>query len=159
MIFNRGRCEIVDSEEGLKRFQELYDSTPEEIIRDYELSHETLLTCDYKPHIVFVDYDGEIYQSFSLQEGDTIVVCAEERLRDMDLIFNTSGMAFFYFFKQGVKKALFCVTDSPYDLTADDYDNEYFTKASLLEAFRKKIENIEGLQPVTEETVLFVTQL
>ncbi|WCO82081.1 hypothetical protein vBPpSSYP_99 [Pseudomonas phage vB_PpS_SYP] len=106
----------VTSEVGEKFFNEMYECTPDDIIKDYEL--EPFLID--KRVIAVLEYDGEIVHAVHLDAGEIGTVWGEGC---HDRPFNTDGMAFLDVESVlGVRR--FCYQNSPYELTEDD--NEWF---------------------------------
>jgi hypothetical protein len=150
-------CPRVDSGKGLEYFKSLYKTTYQEMIRKYRLDHITELTNKTISFLVFPEYDGDINQIFVLQDEDTVKVYSEGRLSDEGRIFNTDGMAFFTLIKEEKEIATWCVENSPYDLTDEDFDE--LDKPTLLNTIRKSLKANNLDFEVTNTNVLFVRQL
>ena len=150
-------CTRVDSGKDVEYFKSLYKSTYQEIIKRYRLDHITELTNKNITFLVFPEYDGAVNQIFVLQDGDTVKVYSEGRLADEGRIFNTDGMAFFSLIKEGKETATWCVDNSPYDLTDDDFDE--LDKPTLLNTVRESLKANNLDFEVTDTNVLFVRQL
>ena len=124
-------------------FFDLYEMTPEQIIKGYEL--ERFVVPENIKAIVFPEYDGEVMQTFIIEDGDEVVVWADGRC---DTIFNTDGIAFMELHARGVDKMRFqwAIDNSPYEMNDDDLEECDFDMSKLPEG-------------ITREQVIFVAQL
>lgn len=113
----------VKTEKGLAFFKDMYETTPEQMMEDYDLNRVTMLTTKEVKYIVFIEPDStHINMKFTLElEGDYAVVYAQEGLEECG-VFNTDGIAFMGIYETGEKLKLFSIENSPYDLTEDDLE-------------------------------------
>lgn len=133
----------VDSESGLNSFTNLYDMTPDQIIKDYELSR--IKVPEHIKLIVFpCEYSKDkVQQIFQLTEGDE-VYCWSEGCHDT--VFNTSGIAFMELERDGVVLARWSLENSPYEMNDEDLEDIEFDMSVLPQCF-------------TREQMIFVQQL
>ena len=106
----------VTSEVGSKFFNEMYECTPDDIIKDYELEPFVI----DKRAVVVLEYDGKIVHAVNMDAGEVATVWGEGCYGNP---FNTDGIAFLDVESiLGVRR--FAYTNSPYELTEDD--DEWF---------------------------------
>lgn len=152
-------CPRVDTPEGFLKFKEDYGLTPDEYIVKYDLTNITTFTNENKTHIAFIDYDGTINQLFSLKDGESIEVCADADLSYLELSFNSDCISFFHLVRNGEKVATFYAENSPYDIEEEHFDNDYYTKESLINSVKELLDTFNCPIPVTGNNVFFVGQL
>lgn len=113
----------VKTEKGLAFFKDMYETTPEQMMEDYDLNRVTILTTKEVKYIVFVEPEStHINMKFTLEhDGDYAVVYAQEGLDDCG-VFNTDGIAFMGVYATGEPLKLFSIENSPYDLSEDDLE-------------------------------------
>lgn len=110
----------VKSENGLAYFNDLYDTTPEQMMEDYDTNRVTFLTHNEYKYVVFLEYDGTINHQFKLEDdNDSIIVHAQDGLEECG-VFNTDGIAFMYVYSDGEEQRLYFIDNSPYDLSEQD---------------------------------------
>ena len=131
----------TSSVEGLKYFEMLYETTPEQVIKDYEL--EKFVVPEHIKAIVCPEYDGTINQVFIIEPDDLVIVWAEGCC---DTIFNTDGMAFMDLYRNGEHIARWCMDNSPYEMNEQDLEEVEFDFSQLPEG-------------ISREQVIFVAQL
>lgn len=133
----------VDTIVGVVKFQDMYEKTPDEIIKIYEL--ERIKVPDQIKLIVFpCEYAKDrIQQTFQIQEGDE-VYCWSEGC--WDTVFNTSGIAFMELEREGVVLARWSLENSPYEMNDEDLEEIEFDMSVLPEG-------------ITRDQVIFVQQL
>lgn len=133
----------VDSESGLNSFTNLYDMTPDQMIKVHEL--ERIKVPDHIKLIVFpCEYSKDkVQQIFQLTEGDE-VYCWSEGCHDS--VFNTSGIAFMELERDGVVLARWSLENSPYEMNDEDLEEIEFDMSVLPQCF-------------TREQMIFVQQL
>lgn len=144
----------VKTENGLAYFNDLYDTTPEQMMEDYDTNRVTFLTHNEFKYVVFLEYDGTINHQFKLEDdNDSIIVHAQDGLEECG-VFNTSGIAFMYVYSVGEEQKLFSVENSPYDMSNEDIEElsmqENFTVEALLASVG---------EDATLENTKFVAQL
>lgn len=113
----------VKTEKGLAYFKDMYETTPEQMMEDYDLNRVTMLTTKEVKYIVFIEPDGTyVNMKFTLEhDGDYAVVYAQEGLESYG-VFNTDGIAFMGIYATGEPLKLFSIENSPYDLSEDDLE-------------------------------------
>jgi len=127
----------VKTEKGLDFFKMMYETTPEQMMEDYDLNRVTVLTTKEVKYIVFIEPESTaINMQFTLEyDGDYAVVYAQEGLDECG-VFNTDGIAFMGVYSTGEPLKLFSIENSPYDLTEDDLEElaeqEDMTVADIL---------------------------
>lgn len=133
----------TSKESDFKWFVDLYEKTPEQIIKDYEL--ERFVVPEHIKAIILPEYDGDINQIFIIEDGDEVVVLAQGRC---DSIFNTDGIAFMELHDKATGKMRFQWTldNSPYEMNDDDLEEIEFDMSKLPEG-------------ITRDQVIFVAQL
>jgi hypothetical protein len=127
--------------EDLKWFVDLYEMTPDQIIKDYKLEQH-IINPEIKA-IVFLEYDGSINQMFIIEPNDLVIVWAEGRC---DTIFNTDGIAFMELHRDQQLIAQWAMGDSPYEMNDEDLEECEFDMSKLPEG-------------ITRDQVIFVAQL
>lgn len=156
----------VDTPEGSKEFQELYDHSYQEYIRNYELDYVTKLTVNNYPYVVFIESDGDFNQVFILGKEDQLYVFSDGCMAKEGRVFNTDGMAFVRLNRDNKFLGTFSVENSPYDMEENDSDWEYFEITK--EAIMKKLNDILADRNIDEththgeatlKNTLFVRQL
>lgn len=144
----------VRTDSGLNYFLEIYESTPEVMMIDYETTRQTWITKDDFKYIAFLEYDGTINHLFTLDEDtDTVCVHAQEGLEEYG-VFNTDGIAFMYVYSDGEEQNLYFVDNSPYDLCNEDIEELSMQEDFTIEALLKSIGD-----DATLENTKFVAQL
>lgn len=131
----------TSKESDRKWFIDLYEMTPEQIIKDYELEQH-IVNPEIKA-IVFPEYDGEINQMFIIEPGDLVIVWAQGRC---DSIFNTDGIAFMEHHRDQKLVAQWAMDNSPYEMNDEDLEECEFDMSKLPEG-------------IIREQVIFVAQL
>lgn len=108
----------VKSEKGLAYFEDMYETTPAQMMEDYDTNRVTIMTSDYVKYIAFIESDGtQINMLFTLDgEDDYVAVYAQEGLESCG-VFNTDGIAF-----MSAGDKLFSIENSPYDVAGDDLE-------------------------------------
>lgn len=127
----------VKTEKGLAFFKDIYETTPEQMMEDYDTNRVTFITHNEYKYVAFLEYDGTVNHLFKLEdENDSIIVHAQDGLEECG-VFNTDGIAFMYVNSafNGEQK-LFSIENSPYDLSNEDIEElsmqEDFTIEALL---------------------------
>lgn len=144
----------VRTDSGLNYFLEIYESTPEVMMIDYETTRQTWITKDDFKYIAFLEYDGTINHLFTLDEDtDTVCVHAQEGLEEYG-VFNTDGIAFMYVYSDGEEQNLYFVDNSPYDLCNEDIEELSMQEDFTIEALLKSIGD-----DATLKNTKFVAQL
>lgn len=145
----------VKSKQGLDFFKMMYETTPEQMIEDYDLNRVTVLTPNDFKYIVFIEPDGSyINMKFTLDHaGDEVVVYAQEGLDDYG-VFNTDGIAFMGVYVTGQPLKLFAIENSPYDFGEDDIREAAEYEETTVEAILAKVAN-----DATLTNTKFVAQL
>ena len=132
----------TSKESELKWFVDLYEMTPEQIIKDYKL--ERFVIPENIKAIVFPEYDGEVNQTFIIEDGDEVIVWSGGCC---DTIFNTDGIAFMELHdRNGNMRFQWAMDNSPYEMNDDDLEEVEFDMSKLPEG-------------ITREQVIFVAQL
>ena len=126
----------VKTEKGLAYFKDMYETTPEQMMEDYETKRVTMLTISDTKYIVFVDGEStDINMKFTLEnEHDIFLIHAQEGLQDYG-VFNTDGIAFMYAYAGGESPRLDSIENSPYDLSIIDIENAVDQDDTTIEAF------------------------
>lgn len=124
----------VDSVAGVARFQDMYDKTPDDIIRIYEL--ERIKIPEQIKLIVFpCEYSKDkIQQTFQLAEGDEVYCWSEGCY---GTVFNTSGIAFMELERDGIVLARWSLENSPYEMSDEDLEEIEFDMSVLPEGFAR----------------------
>lgn len=125
----------------LEWFVDLYEMTPEQIIKDYKL--EVRSVPENIKLIVFPEYDGSINQIFEIEDGDMIFVWGGGCC---GTIFNTDGIAFMDLVRDDKVIAQWVMDNSPYEMNDDDLEECEFDMSKLPEG-------------ISREQVIFVAQL
>lgn len=133
----------VDTTTGVAQFQDMYEKTPDEMIKIYEL--ERIKVPEKIKLIVFpCEYaKDKVQQIFQLTEGDE-VYCWSEGCHDT--VFNTCGIAFMELEREGVVLARWSLENSPYEMNDEDLEGIEFDMSVLPEGF-------------TRDQIIFVQQL
>lgn len=128
---------------GLNSFTNLYDSTPDQIIKDYELSR--IKVPDSIKLIVFpCEYSKDkVQQTFQLEDGDSVYCWSEGYY---DTVFNTSGIAFMELERDGILLCRWSLENSPYEMNDEDLEEIEFDMSVLPEG-------------ITRDQTIFVQQL
>lgn len=151
----------VDTEEGAKKFQDLYDMSHYQMIVDYEVFHITRVYPKQYKHIAFIESDGEVNCVFTLKDEEHLMVYSDGCMGD-EAVFNTDGIAFIELVRDCKKVAMWSVDQSPYDYKDEEYDLHEIKKEEVLKnvevAVISSIENDESCK-FDPEKVLIVGQL
>lgn len=141
----------VNTQIHLDFFQEMYDTTPHQMMEDYDTNRVTMITSDDLKYIVFIEPDLEfVNMVFTLDKrNDCVFVFAQEGLDD-EGVFNTDGIAFMRVESEKHKPKLYVIENSPYDVSEEDFEDYDVDVAILL----KSIGN-----DATFENTKFVAQL
>lgn len=145
----------VRTEKGLAFFNEIYETTPDQMMEDYDTNRVTILTTKEFKYIVFVEPDStHINMKFTLEhDGDYVLVYAQEGLERCG-VFNTDGIAFMGVYAAGQSFKLFSVENSPYDLDGDDISFAAELDDTTVEAFLASVGD-----DATVDNTKFVAQL
>lgn len=135
----------TDTPEGKAWFEDFYEITIPDLIKDYEL--EPITVPDGIMAIVFPEYDGTINQTFLIDEGETVIAYSEGC---HDTVFNTSGMVVMELWRDGGRVAQWVIENSPYEMSRQDFEEE---EIDLDEIFAKLPDGL------TMENTIFVRQL
>lgn len=111
--------ERTDTPEGQAWFEDFYEITITDLIKDYEL--EPITVPAGIRAIVFPEDDGAINQVFLIDEGETIVAYSEGCY---DTVFNTSGMVVMELWRDNERVAQWLIENSPYEMSKQDFDDE-----------------------------------
>lgn len=115
-----GKClDRVDTPEGQAWFEDLYEMTIPELIKDYEL--EPIKVPEGIKAIVFPEYDGFVNGAFLIDEGETVIAYSEGCY---DTVFNTSGMVVMELWRDGERVAQWLIENSPYEMSKQDFEEE-----------------------------------
>lgn len=115
----------VDKPEGKKHFEALYGQSVWQNIVDYELEANHLVMSDTFRYIAVVDGWGKILQTFVMEDKDYLIVYSSEGNAEDGCIFNSDGMAYMRLFQKDEREkslAMWCLQNSPYDLTLEDLE-------------------------------------
>lgn len=137
--------ERVDTIEGKAWFEDFYEITIPDLIKDYEL--EPIMVPSHIKAIVFPDYDGFVNGAFLIDEGETVIAYSEGCY---DTVFNTSGMVVMELWRDGDRIAQWLIENSPYEMSKKDFEDE---DIDLDEIFAKLPDGL------TMENTIFVRQL
>lgn len=129
------------TDEGLKFFEMMYEMTPAECIKRYEL--ERIAVPEHIKAIVCPEYDGTVNQMFLLEDGDEVFAWSEGCY---DTVFNTCGIAFMELVRDDILIAQWTLDNSPYEMNDDDLEEIEFDMSKLPEG-------------ITRDQVIFVAQL
>lgn len=137
--------ERTDTPEGQAWFEDFYEMTIPELIKDYELEPITVPAGIMA--ILFPEYDGTMNQAFLIDEGETVIAYSEGCY---DTVFNTSGMVVMELWRGGERIAQWLVENSPYEMSKQDFEEE---DIDVGEIFAKLPDYL------TMENTIFVRQL
>lgn len=111
--------ERTDTPDGQAWFEDFYEMTIPELIKDYELDPITVPASIMA--IVFPEYDGTINQAFLIDEGETVIAYSEGCY---DTVFNTSGMVVMELWRGGERVAQWLIENSPYEMSKQDFEDD-----------------------------------
>jgi hypothetical protein len=161
-VFGPDWNDRVDTEDGAKRFENLYKMSHYKMIVNHETFHITRIFPNKYQHIAFIEgMDGSANCVFTLKPGEHLMVYSSGCMGD-NAVFNTDGIAFVRLIRDCKEVAMWAVDQSPYDYTDEDYDNHELDREEVMENIRKAIkESVEGEMEyeVTSENTLIVGQL
>lgn len=109
----------TDTPEGKAWFEDFYEMTIPELIKDYGLEPITVPAGIMA--IVFPEYNGTINQTFLIDEGETVIAYSEGCY---DTVFNTSGMVVMELWRAGERIAHWLIENSPYEMSKQDFEEE-----------------------------------
>ncbi|MNJ90399.1 hypothetical protein D3C87_79950 [compost metagenome] len=134
----------VDTEEGAKKFEDLYEMSHYKMMVEYEVFHITRVFPKQYQHIAFVESDGDVNCVYTLKENEHLMVYSDGCMGD-DAVFNTDGIAFVSLIRDCKQVAMWSVDQSPYDYTEEEYDLHCTEKEIFLKNIEKAvIESIDG---------------
>lgn len=137
--------ERVDTIEGKAWFEDFYEITIPDLIKDHEL--EPIMVPSHIKAIVFPEGDGFVNGAFLIDEGETVIAYSEGCY---DTVFNTSGMVVMELWRDGDRIAQWLIENSPYEMSKKDFEDE---DIDLDEIFAKLPDGL------TMENTIFVRQL
>lgn len=111
--------ERTDTPKGKAWFEEFYEMTIPDLIKDYDLDPITV-----HPNIkaiVFPESNASINQTFLIEAGETVVAYSEGCY---DTVFNTSGMVVMELWRDGERIAQWLIENSPYEMSKQDFEDE-----------------------------------
>lgn len=147
----------VDTEEGLKQFEDLYEQSPYKIIVEHEVFNITRIFPDEYRHVAFIEGDGEVNCVFTLKDNEHLMVYSGV---GGGSIFNTDGMAFVRLIRDCKQVAMWSVDNSPFDYNDEEFEIREINIEDILNNIENAIlESTEGEFTVDRNNTLIVGQL
>lgn len=163
MIIIGNYFDRVDTPEGLAQYNSMYKIDYKDHIENSGSRGQgdgitILKTPDYR-YVARIDYDGEIYQLFVIEDGDEMIVYTDGCMQQEGRVFNSDGHAFFTIKENGQETGTYHVSNSPYDVVDEAWEEMDLSKEEFIKNVKKLLSSNNLPDLISETNIVFVTEL